>query len=135
LTVAERLEQKSKSRAMKKALTATTFKIGDGTKSEYISANHMAMREIESFKDKQKAPLNEDLKALVKKSSLHFGNEPINYSSVASEGYQYKGNMNNFSKMREEVHDLTTSLRKHNFSFGEEKVSLRLSIGLCIVLF
>lgn len=31
--------------------------------------------------------------------------------------------MNNFAVMKDEVRSLTANLRKHNFSFGEEKVA------------
>lgn len=124
LSKEERLTLKSKAKEMKKALTATTFKIGDDEKYEYISENHLAMKQIETFDTTLKARLSEDVKAMVKKSSLNFGNEPTNWKSVASEEYQFKGNANNFSKMRDEVQSLTASLRKHNFSFGEEKVCM-----------
>lgn len=111
-----------KSRAMKKALTSTTFKIGDDTRYDYISQNHLAMKDIEKASGAERAAFARDVMAMVKKSSLKFGNEPITYASVASEGYQYKGNPTDFSASREEVRKLTTSLRSHNFNFGDEKV-------------
>ena len=100
----------------------TTFKIGDDSKYDYISANHLAMKDIEKTDGSERPMMASDVMMLVKKSSLHFGNEPITWSSVASEGYKYKGNMNNFAVMKDEVRTLTANLRKHNFSFGEEKV-------------
>ena len=113
---------KMKSRAMKKALTSTTFKIGDDSRYDYISQNHLAMKDIEKASGAERAAFAKDAMVMVKKSSLNFGNEPITYASVASEGYQYKGNLNNFNKNREEVRKLTSTLRSHNFNFGEEQV-------------
>jgi hypothetical protein len=113
---------KTRCKDMKTALTATTFKLGDDIRYEYVSQNHLAMKDIEKVRGGEKAALAEDVKSLVKKSSLHFGNEQIKWASVASEGYKYHGNTNNFEKMRDEVIALKTNLRKHNFSFGEERV-------------
>ena len=111
--------------SMKAALTKTSFSLGDATPI-YSSTNREAMAAASTWGEASKharPPGCEELKAAIKKSSLHFGNEDVVYKSVAHEGMEYKGNQNNFSKLKQEVADMTATLRKHNFSFGEEKLS------------
>jgi hypothetical protein len=36
---------------------------------------------------------------------------------------EYHGNKNNFAQLKAEVAEQTATLRKHNFTFGEEKVA------------
>lgn len=107
---------------MKAELTTTNFKLGDES-PEYLSANQLAMKTAEKFKGTERVAMNVDLKEAVKKSSIHFGNEPVNYSTTAQDGMKYQGSENNYSKLKEEVKDMTATLRKHNFSFGDEKVN------------
>lgn len=66
---------------------------------------------------------NTELKEAVKKSSLHFGNEPMRYETVGQESMKYHGNTNDFATLRKEVQEQTATLRKHNFSFGDETVA------------
>jgi hypothetical protein len=80
------------------------------------------MAAADGFRGAPKVEMNRELKEAIKKSSLHFGNETVAYKSVAHEGMEYKGNQNNFAKLKEEVQEMTATLRKHNFSFGEEPV-------------
>ncbi len=108
-------------RKMKADLTTTNFCLGDET-PVYASVNRDAMAAAETFKGCGRVQMNSELKEAVKKSSLHFGNETVHYESVAHEGMKYKGNENNFAKLKQEVADMTATLRKHNFSFGEEKI-------------
>lgn len=107
---------------MKAELTTTNFKLGDEN-PDYLSANQLAMKTAEKFKGTERVAMNVGLKEAVKKSSIHFGNEPVSYTTTAQEGMRYLGNENNFAKLKEEVKDMTATLRKHNFSFGDEKVS------------
>jgi hypothetical protein len=50
--------------------------------------------------------MNNDVMEAVKKSSLHFGNESVDYKSVAHQAMEYRGNENNFSKIQEEVNEM-----------------------------
>ena len=106
---------------MKADLTTTNFRLGDEI-PDYHSANHDAMAVAESFQGVPRVQTNNDIKEAVKKSSIHFGNEKINYESVAHSAMQYRGNENNFAKLKDEVQTMTKQLRKHNFSLGDEKV-------------
>lgn len=121
-TPAERAAQKQRIKQMKADLTVTNFALGD-ERPEYESVNHAAMAEAERFKGTSKVTMNKDVKEAVKKSSLHFGNEPVTYRTVGMESMQYHGNENNFAKLKQEVKEMTTTLRAHNFSFGDEKVA------------
>ena len=107
---------------MKKDLTTTKFTLGD-ERPDYSSTSHEAMKVGETFRGMGKPQSNEDIKNAIKKSSIHFGQEKVDYSSTAHEGMRYQGNQNNFSKLKEEVKEMTATLRKHNFSFGDEKVA------------
>ena len=71
--------------------------------------------------------MNTDLKEAIKRSSLHFGNEKPCYKSVAHEGMEFilNGNTNDFSKLKNEIRDMTVQLRKHNFTFGDESVEYK----------
>jgi len=120
---AERLEQFLRLKSMKAELTTTNFTLGD-EKPRYETVNQSAMVIVESTDtpaDRQ--ALNNKLKESIKKSSIHFGQEPVNYTSVAHQAMEYRGNQNSFDKMREDIKEMTTTLRKHNFSFGDETVT------------
>ena len=119
----ERYEQKQKLKSMKAALTKTNITLGD-TKTEYASANRDAMAKSNDYKY-QKLAMNSDVKNAVKASSLHFGNESTNYTSCSHEGFTSRITPNSQAereKKKSEIAEMTASLRKHNFSFGEEKV-------------
>lgn len=107
---------------MKAELTTTNFRLGD-EKPTYESANHQAMKAAESYYGVGRVGMNNDLKEAVKRSSIHFGNERVDYTSTAHDSMRYNGNENNFSALKEEVRVMTEGLRKHNFSLGDEKVS------------
>ena len=119
---AERMAQLERNNVMKKALTKTSFTLGDEV-PEYESIVHQEMRktakELEGYK---KVSMNSDLKAAIKKSSLHFGNEKTYYRTVQTDAMQFHGNNNNFKQLNDEVKELKTQLRKHNFTFGDESV-------------
>lgn len=117
----ERAAQKERVRAMKADLTTTNFRLGDEI-PHYESVNHEAMARAETFRGVQRVGMNTSLKEAVKKSSIYFGNEAVEYSSVAHDSMLYKGNENNFSKLKAEVKEMKTTLTRHNFSFGDEKV-------------
>jgi len=36
---------------------------------------------------------------------------------------EYKGSVGNYTALKDEVKQMTNTLRKHNFSFGDEKVN------------
>lgn len=122
-SIEERVAQAKRIKDMKAELTTTSFKLGDEI-PEYITANRFAMdySAAEAFKGSGKVEMNNSLKEAVKKSSIHFGNEPMDYKSVSQDAMQYQGNSNNFTQLKEEVKEMTATLRKHNFSFGDEKV-------------
>ncbi len=119
----ERMAQRAKLKSMKSALTKTNFTLGDEI-PEYASANRTAMAKADAYQYKQPI-MNSELKAAVKASSVHFGNESTNYTSCSHEGYVSRITPNT-TKEREakkaEIAEQTAKLRKHNFSFGEEKI-------------
>lgn len=119
----DRANQKERIRKMKADLTTTNFCLGDEV-VEYESSNAAAMAASEKWGGYQKTEMNADLKEAVKKSSLHFGNHQPTYETVGGESMKYHGSgMNDFAALRKEVQDQTATLRKHNFTLGDEKVS------------
>jgi len=120
----ERAAQAYRIKKMKADLTVTNFSLGDEIPA-YESVIASTIKPIDYSKvirAKSQAP-----KTIVgdsnKLSSIHFGNEAVNYNSVASDAMRYHGNENNFAKLKAEVKEMTATLRKHNFSFGDEKVA------------
>lgn len=106
---------------MKVNLTTTNFCLGDEPVS-YESTNVAAMKKVAVNDSSCARPaLNKELKEAIKRSSLHFGNEPVNYKSVASEGYVNRGveSPEEFDKRKNEIKEMTVRLRKHNFSMGD----------------
>ena len=108
---------------MKAALTQTNFSLGDEV-PEYasIAREAMAASETEEFKNAGKVQMNDELKAAIKKSSLHFGNEQVNYETVQQAATKPREQTVDRDKLKEEIAEMTAALRKHNFSFGEEKI-------------
>jgi hypothetical protein len=105
---------------MKADLTVTNFRLGDETPL-YDTVNREAMAASRTFQYGHKQNEN-NAKEMIKKSSLHFGNEPVKYESCAHEAMEYRGTKANFAALKDEVGKMSANLRKHNFSFGEEKV-------------
>ena len=120
-TAAQREAEKKRQKEMKKALTTTNFVLGDEP-GHYTSANREAMAASETFKDYKKVAMNNDLKEAIKRSSLHFGNEKVDYQTVQQEATLPRKSNVDFMKLKQDIAEQTASLRKHNFSFGEEKV-------------
>lgn len=120
-TAEERATEKQRQKEMKKALTTTNFVLGDAP-TEYSSTNREAMAAANEFKGYKKIAMNSDLKEAIKKSSLHFGNEVVDYTTVQREATKARKSDVDWNKQKEEIASMTASLRKHNFSFGEEKV-------------
>lgn len=119
---ASRAAQADRVKDMKKALTKTSFRLGDEV-PEYESTVHSAQRQTATaIKGHKKIAMNADLKAAIKKSSLHFGNESTEYRSVMTDAMAPHENMNDFKKTSDEVTQLKTQLRKHNFTLGDEPV-------------
>lgn len=118
----ERAAQKQRLKQMKAELTVTNFSLGD-ERPDYESVNHAAMSAAEGFRDAPKVAMNADLKAMIKKSSLHLGNEPVSYVTVGQESMSSHNNTTDFAGLKAEVKEMTKTLRKHNFSFGDEKVA------------
>jgi hypothetical protein len=122
LSAEDRNTQKERIKKMKADLTLTNFKLGDEV-PEYVSINSTAMGEANRFKGVGRVTMNTELKEAVKKSSLHFGNEPVRYETVGQDSMKYHGNTNNeYATLKREVQEQTATLRKHNFSFGDEAV-------------
>mmetsp|Transcript_6996 Transcript_6996/g.9649 ORF Transcript_6996/g.9649 Transcript_6996/m.9649 type:complete len:306 (-) Transcript_6996:114-1031(-) len=119
-SIEERATQMKRIKDMKAELTTTNFKLGDEP-GQYETTNRLAMTETDL--GSAKVPINVNLKEAVKKSSIHFGNEPVDYKSVAHDSMQYKGSVGNYTALKDEVKQMTNTLRKHNFSFGDEKVN------------
>jgi len=120
-TVAERAAQTARIKGMKAALTLTNFSLGDEAPL-YQSVNREAMAMSDKFKGVGRVKMAEDVMNAVKASSLHFGNEAVNWESCNMAAFGPKEATNNFAKLKEDTEILTAALRKHNFSFGEEKV-------------
>lgn len=118
---AERALQAERIKKMKDDLTVTNFKLGDEIPL-YMSVNQESMAEADKFKITSRVESNNMLKEAIKKSSIAFGHEHPLYKSVAHESMEYRGSANDFTTMKNEVNDMKTSLRKHNFSFGDESV-------------
>jgi hypothetical protein len=118
-TGAQRAAEKQRQKEMKKALTTTNFVLGDEP-TVYASANRDAM--ADGFKGYERAEKNNDLKEAIKKSSLHFGNETVNYLTVQQEATLPRKSDVDWNEQKQAIATMTASLRKHNFSFGEEKV-------------
>jgi len=81
---------------------------------DYTSTNRESMMKVANNDPSDARPaLNKALKEAIKKSSLHFGNEPVNYQSVCSEGFISKGTGGgvNFDKRKAEIKEMTTRLR------------------------
>ncbi len=107
---------------MKADLTVTNFKLGDEA-PVYETTNRSANMAAE-HPDRSGANLNENkMKEVIKKSSLHFGTEPVDYQSVSHQAMEYRGSQANFSQLKDEVSKMSATLRQHNFSFGEEKIN------------
>lgn len=108
----ERAANLERIRKMKADLTTTSFCLGD-EKVEYSTTNADATKArslsgpVSIIRPKQT-------------SSISFGVEKPLYMSSNAEAMQYHGNVNNFTKSREEVTALKAHLRKHNFTLGEE---------------
>jgi len=120
-TPAERAAQTARIKDMKAALTVTNFSLGDEV-PVYASVNREAMDLAIKFKGVGRVKMAEDVMNAVKASSLHFGNEPINWESCNMAAFGPKASTNNFQKLKEDTMVLTAALRKHNFSFGEEPI-------------
>lgn len=120
----ERNAQKQVLKDMKAALTTTNFMLGD-EQPQYSSVARDAMAMSDNFKGYKRVVMNAEAKAAVKKSSLHFGNEHVTYSTVSNDATKHLGGgqPGDWQKKKEEIATMTASLRKHNFSFGEEKVN------------
>lgn len=120
-TAEQRATEKQRQKEMKKALTTTNFVLGDEP-TIYASANRDAMAAADGFKGYKKIAMNNDLKEAIKKSSLHFGNEKVQYTTVQQEATKARKSDVDWNKQKEDIATMTAALRKHNFSFGEEKV-------------
>ncbi len=122
---AERAAQRAMLKEMKADLSRTNFTLGDD-RPDYVSANREAMAKSKEFTYKKLA-MPQDVKNAVKRSSIHFGNEKCNYKTVAAEGYlieqsSFAQAARDFQTKKKEIASMTETLRKHNFSFGEEKI-------------
>jgi len=124
----DRHEQLLRLKTMKTALTTTNFCLGDEM-PEYKSSNQASMEAAAHATlqagNSARGQSNNELKEAIKKSSIHFGQEKTNYQSVAHESMEYHGNQNSFEKLRDDIKEMTATLRKHNFSFGDEEVEYK----------
>lgn len=119
-----REETRKRIKDMKANLTTTNFCLGD-ERVDYQSTNREAMKTCENVKSSEAKPaLNKELKEAIKRSSLHFGNEPVKYSSVAHDGFVDKsaGHNVDLAGRKKELKEMKLRLTKHNFSLGEEPV-------------
>jgi hypothetical protein len=116
----ERAHTKAVIKKMKADLTVTNFRLGDETPL-YQTVNREAMAASKTFEYNHR-DADSKVRGLIKKSSLHFGNEPVKYESCAHEAMEYRGTKANFAALKDEVGKMSANLRRHNFSFGEERV-------------
>jgi hypothetical protein len=120
-TPAQRAEQKATLKKMKTALTQTNFTLGDEP-VVYASVNREAMAASDNFKGYERVVMNDELKAAVKRSSVHFGNEAVDYTTVQQDASKVRKSDVDRNKLKKDIEVMTAALRKHNFTFGEEKV-------------
>lgn len=113
--IKEREEQLQRNKDMKANLTKANFCLGD-EKVDYETTFQRGLKPING-----KGTHMPIIKPKMN-SSINFGTERPDYTSVAHQAMTYRGNGNDFNKMKEEVVALKTHLRKHNFSLGEEHV-------------
>lgn len=121
ISLAERTANLERIKTMKQDLTRTKFTLGD-ERPTYESTNQMAMSAAEGFAGAGRVGMNTELKEAIKKSSIHFGLEPVQYQSTAHEAMKYMGTVEDRARLKEEVKEMTATLRKHNFTFGDERV-------------
>lgn len=117
----DRVAQAARVLKMKADLTVTNFSLGDQIPL-YETSTQRALTAAVMKPGESRTSFNKDLKDKAKKSSLHFGNESVDYKSCQQDAMTYRGNKDSFLALRDEVEAKRTILRKHNFSFGEEKV-------------
>lgn len=117
----ERAHTLAQIKKMKADLTVTNFRLGDENPS-YETTSRSAMSQTGGFERPAVQSGESSVKEMIKKSSLHFGNEPVDYQSVSHSAMEYKGSAANYIALKDEVNKMANTLRQHNFSFGEEKV-------------
>lgn len=122
VSAADRATNLAQIKKMKADLTVTNFRLGDEAPIYETTSRSAALTAVDGLKLNSTGGGGDKMKEMIKKSSLHFGNEPVEYTSVAHQAMEYRGTQANFTALKEEVGKMATNLRKHNFSFGEEKV-------------
>ena len=119
---AERATQATRIKEMKKALTKTNFCLGDES-VEYLTNNQAAMSNVKKHDTNgAKQAFNGELLEAIKRSSISFGHEKPDYQSVAHEAMQPKGAKNDFAGEKARIQQMIATLRKHNFTLGDERV-------------
>ena len=118
---AERAEQLARISKMKADLTVTNFSLGD-ERPLYETTTARALAASGQGIVSGGFTSTKNMKEQAKKSSLHFGNEPVAYRTVTQEAMEYKGSHAEYTNLKEGTAKMKANLRKHNFSFGEEKV-------------
>lgn len=118
----DRIAQAARIVKMKADLTVTNFSLGDQIPL-YETSTQRALTAAILKPGESRTMFNKDLKERAKKSSLHFGNESVDYKSCQQDAMTYRGDKDSFIALRDEVEAKRSILRKQNFSFGEEKVS------------
>lgn len=123
VSTADRASQVAAIKKMKGDLTVTNFTLGDEN-PVYDTTNRSAMAASAAAWSGglSRNSLSQEVKDLVKKSSLFFGNESVAYRSSAHDAMQYRGTSQAYSALKDEVQKMSNTLRQHNFSMGEEKV-------------
>ena len=121
----EREKQRKMLKDMKMGLSRTNFTLGDDN-NQYTSANRDAMAKSTEYTYKS-VSVPQDVKNAIKKSSIHFGNEKSAYKTCSAEGYDKDESTfaqagADYATKRAEIAKQTATLRKHNFSFGEEVI-------------
>jgi hypothetical protein len=117
-----RAKEADRVKDMKRELTQTSFTLGD-VQPEYESTNMESMRKTaEVTKTYKKIPFNKEAMMAIKRSSLHFGNEKVNYHTVMRDATAEKAGTNDFAALQAQTEELKKNLRKHNFTLGDQKV-------------
>ena len=129
-----RAQERAEQKAMKSALTATHFVLGNDPVS-YETEQKLALQDTEGkIKDCQ-GVLNDEVAAFIKRSSCHFGSdEPVWQSTMhdAQVKVDYS-QMGNKSNMRQEAKKLKAELSAHNFAFGHDKLTYHTDSGDCFL--
>ena len=127
-----RAQERAEQKAMKSALTATHFVLGNDAVT-YETEQKLALQDTEGKIRDCQGVLNDEVAAFIKRSSCHFGSdEPVWQSTMHDAQIKVDySQMGNKSNMRQEAKKLKAELSAHNFAFGNDKLTYQTDSGDC----